>query len=302
MEQNVSSLETLSHCPICSGSKFKHFIFCKDHTVSHETFEIVQCEECGFKFTNPRPDEESIGRYYQSSDYISHSNTSKGIINFLYKIARKFTVSKKVNLVKSVSPDGKTILDYGCGTGEFLLAAKKAGWIVKGIEPSPEARNFAISNYLLEVFAPSEINLLPEKSFDVITLWHVLEHVHKLNQAIEIFKKLLNQNGKLIIAVPNSTASESITYKQNWAAYDLPRHLYHFSSDSITHLFKKHQMELIKTLSMPLDAFYVSMLSEKYRKSTFGFVKGFFNGAITNLNSLSDKNNSSSLIFILQKA
>lgn len=301
MKQNIGVLETLSSCPLCSGTKFSLFISCKDYTVSHETFQIVQCESCGFKFTNPRPIEETIAKYYHSSDYISHSNSSKGIINSLYQIARKFTISKKVSLIKSVKPEGKTILDYGCGTGEFLHAIKKAGWRTKGIEPNPEARIFAKSNYLVEVFEPSEINSFPAKSFDVITLWHVLEHVHKLDETIDSFKKLLNDNGILLIAVPNSNASESNTYHGFWAAYDVPRHLYHFSSESITQLFKKHQMQLLKIFSMPLDAFYVSMLSEKYRRSSFGFLKGIFNGAKTNLNSFSDKNNSSSLIFILEK-
>jgi 2-polyprenyl-3-methyl-5-hydroxy-6-metoxy-1,4-benzoquinol methylase len=302
VEQTVTLLETLSHCPVCSGFKFKHFISAVDHTVSHETFQIMECETCGFKFTNPRPTEETIVRYYQSADYISHSNTSKGVINFLYKVARKSTISKKINLVKSINPNGKTILDYGCGTGEFLFATKKSGWETKGIEPNNEAKNFAINNYLLEVFSPADINNFPEESFDVITLWHVLEHVHKLNETIEILKKILNQHGRIIIAVPNSNAYESNIYNENWAAYDLPRHLYHFSSDSLTRLFQKHQMKLINTLSMPLDAFYVAMLSEKYSKNSFGFVKGVFNGVMTNLESLSDKNNSSSLIFILAKS
>lgn len=301
MEQVKSNLETLSTCPVCSGTNYVPFLSCIDYTVSYETFQIVECIACGFKFTNPRPSEEEIGKYYDSSDYISHSNTSKGIINSLYKITRRFTISKKVRLIKSVCPDGKSILDYGCGTGEFLSGMKKVGWSTKGIEPNPEARNYAINTNLLEVTDPSEIISFRPKSFDAITLWHVLEHIHKLNETIEVFKKLLSDDGKLIIAVPNNEAVDALIYKETWAAYDVPRHLYHFNVDSITRLFRNHQMQVLNVMLMPLDAFYVSMLSEKYRNKTFGIINGVLNGAKTNLKSRFDKKKSSSLIFVIDK-
>ncbi len=301
MKQNIGTLEIISNCLICSGTQFRPFISSKDYTVSNELFHIVECVNCGFKFTNPRPTEESIGKYYQSSEYISHSNTSKGLINSIYQVARRFTISKKVKLIKSITPNGKTILDYGCGTGEFLHAMKETGWVAKGIEPNSEARNFAINKYLLEVFEPSEIMSFPSKLFDSIALWHVLEHIHKLNETIETFRKLLSDKGKLIIAVPNSNSADSKIYKHAWAAYDAPRHLYHFNSDSIFKLFSNHQMKVDKILTMPLDAFYVSMLSEKYLNNSLSFIRGIVNGVSTNIKSLSDKNNSSSLIFILEK-
>ena len=293
-------LEILSDCPVCSGKQFAPFISCKDYTVSHETFHIVECSSCGLKFTNPRPSESVIGKYYQSEDYISHSNTSKGIINSLYKIARKFTISRKVNLIKAVSSDGKSILDYGCGTGEFLNGMKKAVWEAKGAEPNDQARKLAINNYGLNVVEPNAISGLPENSFDVITLWHVLEHVHQLNQTIGIFNKLLKQNGKLIIAVPNCDAADAEYYNEHWAAYDVPRHLYHFNSDSMNRLMLNHQFQVVKELTMPLDAFYVSLLSEKYKSSSLGIIKGIANGAKTNFKSWSDKKNASSLIFIIE--
>ena len=293
-------METLTDCPVCSGKQFNSFISCKDYTVSHETFQIAQCASCGFKFTNPRPSETEIVKYYQSEDYISHSNTSKGIINSLYKVARKFTISQKVNLIKSVCPDGKSILDYGCGTGEFLNGMKKAGWFVNGVEPSKQAQGFAINNYELHIIEPNEINRLRENNFDVITLWHVLEHIHQLNQTIGVFKKLLKQNGKFIIAVPNCDAADVTYYKEYWAAYDLPRHLYHFNSDSMNRLMFTHQLRVVKTLPMPLDAVYVSMLSEKYKNSSLGLIKGILNGVNTNIKSWSDTKKSSSLIFVIE--
>ncbi|HKR07150.1 MAG TPA: class I SAM-dependent methyltransferase [Bacteroidia bacterium] len=294
-------METLSQCPVCSSSQFKPFISCEDYTVSHETFQIIQCEGCGFKFTNPRPTEESIGKYYQSTDYISHSNVSKGLINSIYQVVRQFTISKKIKLIKSISKEGKNILDYGSGTGEFLYAIKKSGWNAKGAEPNSDARNYAINNHLLEVVEPAEIRFFPKGSFDIITLWHVLEHIHKLNEIIDELKKMLAINGKIIVAVPNNKAAEQLIYGQSWAAYDVPRHLYHFNLDSIKQLFENHQMKVEKFMTMPFDAFYVSILSEKYKESNLGFIKGFFNGTRTLIKSFFDKQKSSSLIFIIGK-
>lgn len=295
-----SSLEALTQCPLCSSLEFKPFIKCVDHTVSHEIFLIVECKTCAFKFTNPRPSISSIGKYYQSSDYISHSNTSIGIINKIYQIARHFTISKKVKLIKSLSSGGKNILDYGSGTGEFLTAMKKAGWNTKGIEPGEQARSFAINNHL-DVVHPDEMkNFFPAK-LDIITLWHVLEHIHDVNETIAALRELLTQEGKIIVAVPNNKSTDQKIYKEVWAAYDVPRHLYHFNLESVNRLFQKHQMTVKKVLPMPLDGFYVSFLSEKYKKSNFGLIKGFFSGLKTYLNSLKEKQFSSSLIFIIEK-
>lgn len=294
-------METLLNCPVCSETAFTPFISCEDYTVSHKSFQIDECNRCGFKFTNPRPSEDEIGQYYQSEDYISHSNTSKGIVNSIYKIVREVTIRQKVNLLKTMLPGGNSILDYGCGTGEFLNAMSKSGWTAKGIEPGKEARTSAIKNYSLQVFEPSQLISFPEKSFDLITLWHVLEHVHRLNDTIVLFKKLLTDNGRIIIAVPNSNSADAKTYKEKWAAYDVPRHLYHFNDETMSMLFKNHKMKVQKMLPMPFDAFYVSMLSEKYKKSSLGFVKGLWNGLITNYISMSDVKRSSSLIFIIER-
>ncbi len=301
MEQISEKTELLSQCPICGGTVFQKFITALDYTVTKEAFKIVKCAECHFTFTNPRPTEDSIYTYYQSTDYISHSNTSKGIINSLYQIARRFAIKKKVKFIQAASPQGKAILDYGCGTGEFLNAMKQAGWKVNGIEPSLKARQRAIQNYNCDVYAPSEIHNLPEKSFDVITLWHVLEHIHKLNKTIEDFKKLLVPGGVLIVAVPNSDAADALLYKEHWAAYDVPRHLYHFNFDSMKRFFSNHQMKIKKALRMPLDAFYVSMLSEKNQNKSLALIRGVVSGINTNLASINNIKKSSSLIFIIEE-
>jgi ubiquinone/menaquinone biosynthesis C-methylase UbiE/transcription elongation factor Elf1 len=301
VEHNIPCFETLFNCPVCSASTFKPFISCEDFTVSHETFHITECENCGLKITNPRPTEGDIIKYYESSDYISHSNTSKGIVNALYQIARRFTIKRKKRLIKSICPDGKSLLDFGCGTGEFLAVMKNDGWNSKGIEPGVTAREFAKNSHLLDVIEPQEMHKIASNFFDIITLWHVLEHVHKLNESVEELKRILKDNGKLVVAVPNNNASEQLIYKQFWAAYDVPRHLYHFNVESIAQFFIKHKMTIVKTYSMPLDGFYVSLLSEKYKKNKFGFIHGLYIGTIALFKSFINKARSSSLIFIIEK-
>lgn len=260
----------------------------------------MQCESCRFKFTNPRPSEDAISVYYQSEAYISHSNTTKGIVNILYQVARKITVGRKIKLINSLYNQDKLLLDYGCGTGEFLAAAKKMGWGGRGIEPDSKARKFAIEHHSLEVGSPNEIGDMPANTFDIISLWHVLEHIHQLNESIIRLKTLLKPKGKLIVAVPNSDSYDAKLYGEYWAAYDVPRHLYHFNADSISKLFNNHDFKLTDVKPMWLDAFYVSMLSEKYRKTNLGFLRGILTGGITDIKALFNNKNVSSLIFIFE--
>ncbi|UPT67868.1 MAG: class I SAM-dependent methyltransferase [Sphingobacteriales bacterium JAD_PAG50586_3] len=210
----AENLETLTACPVCSGNTFTPFISCKDYTVSRGTFKIVSCGTCGFVATSPRPTEAEAYKYYQSEDYISHSNTRKGLINKVYAWVRNYSIKKKEQLVTTtlgLSPEtrrGKRLLDHGCGTGEFLDYCQKHGWDTMGLEPGEEARKLAISNYGLKVIKEVEINLLEEKRFDAITLWHVLEHVYPLNERIQKLKQLLKDDGVLIVAVPNHNTAE----------------------------------------------------------------------------------------------
>ena len=254
-------METLSNCLICNSSQTNPFLVCKDHTVSRETFSIVQCNSCGFKFTNPRPEETKLGDYYKSENYVSHSNTKKGFINSTYQLVRKYTLLKKLQLISKYYKTGK-ILDIGCGTGEFLNTCQQAKWNTIGIEPSEEARKMAIENYGLDVRDELEIKNLDKESFDIITMWHVLEHVPKLNERVEDLKKLIKPNGIIIIAVPNCNSLDAQIYKENWAAYDVPRHLYHFTPKDIESVFKKQDLKLFNVLPMVFDSFYVSLLSE----------------------------------------
>ena len=293
-------METLSNCPICNSSEINSFLVCKDHTVSRETFIIVQCVSCGFKFTNPRPEENKLGDYYKSEDYVSHSNTKKGFINSTYQMVRKYTLLKKLQLISKYFKTGN-ILDIGCGTGEFLNTCKQAKWNTIGIEPSADARKMAVESFGLDVRDEGEIYNLESESFDVITMWHVLEHVPKLNERIEDLKRLIKPNGIIIIAVPNCNSLDAQIYKENWAAYDVPRHLYHFTPKDIESVFKKHDLKLFRVLPMVFDSFYVSMLSEKIKTGNTNFIKAIWNGFRSNMAAIKSGKTYSSQIYLIRR-
>ena len=302
-------METLTICPVCSGNKFKPFISCVDYTVSRETFQVVQCEACGFRFTNPRPDENEIGKYYESEEYISHSGTSRGVVNKIYGMVRNLTIKQKVKLINKqiLNPKSQTrnALDIGCGTGEFLNACKQNGWNVTGIEPSEVARKHAKENFGIEPLTPEKLFEISEKKFNVITMWHVLEHVHQLHKTIEQINKPLVDEGALIVAVPNCNSFDAKKYGEHWAAWDLPRHIYHFTKKDIEKLFSSLGFKLQEVLPMKFDSYYVSLLSEKYKTGSANLISGFVSGLKSNLNAGGESRllsgGYSSQIYILKK-
>ncbi|MBL7920829.1 MAG: class I SAM-dependent methyltransferase [Bacteroidia bacterium] len=290
----------LSNCPVCNTTNFKVSLTCKDYTVSKEDFKVVVCESCGFKFTNPRPENEILGDYYKSEDYISHSNTKKGIISRLYHAVRNYTLKKKIQLVSKHVSRG-TILDYGCGTGMFLKVCQDAGWKSFGMEPDEGARKIG-SEMSLTVFE-NKVKLneyTNSQKFDAITLWHVLEHVTDLDDTLNFFKARLNDKGVLIIAVPNHTSFDAQYYKEFWAAYDVPRHLYHFHPQTIEKLLARFDFKLTEMLPMKFDSFYVSMLSEKYKTGTIKYPKAFISGLKSNLKA-KNAGEYSSVIYVFKK-
>lgn len=291
-------LNNIKNCPVCNGESFAAFLKAEDHNVSHDTFQIVSCNSCGFKFTNPIPTLETIGEYYKSENYISHSNTKKGLVNKVYQIVRRRAIDQKEKLITSVS-SGKSLLDIGCGTGDFLAYCKSKKWNVIGLEPDDDARKLANQNNNIDVKPLESLYEFNESSFDVITMWHVLEHVYNLNKDIDQIKKLLKPNGKLVVAVPNCSSFDAEYYKEHWAAYDLPIHLYHFTPKDIDTLFSKHQMKLEKVLPMYYDAYYISMLSEKYKGGNI--VSAFFKGMKSNHKAKATGKTYSSQIYILSK-
>jgi 2-polyprenyl-3-methyl-5-hydroxy-6-metoxy-1,4-benzoquinol methylase len=291
-------MEKLNNCPVCGKSDFRTYLTVPDFFLSKEEFTIVMCKDCEFKFVNPRPENADLGKFYESEEYISHSNTNKGLVNSVYQKIRKHTHKKKFNLVTSCSK-GKSILDIGCASGELLSLFKMNGWETTGIEPNENARSFAINNYGLNVFEESAISGFENEKFDAITMWHVLEHVSDLNGRITEIKRILKKDGVFIVAVPNCDSYDADYYKEFWAAYDVPRHLYHFTPKTIETLMSKFNFKIENILPMKFDSYYVSLLSEKYKKGKTNYFSAFVNGLKSNMKA--GKNRYSSQIYILKQ-
>jgi 2-polyprenyl-3-methyl-5-hydroxy-6-metoxy-1,4-benzoquinol methylase len=291
-----------NHCICCGSAAINRVFECKDYTVSNEYFEIWKCNTCTFRFTQNVPDETAIAFYYRSSEYISHSDTKKGLINRLYHWVRNFTLTTKLNLVREMTGlKHGVLLDVGAGTGAFASTMQQAGWNVTGLEPDETARANALRNYKLQLEELTNLNALDPETFDAITLWHVLEHVHDLHGYLEKFSTVLKPAGRLIIAVPNYTSYDAGLYKQYWAAYDVPRHLYHFSPQSMQVLLDQKGFVVETTLPMWFDSFYVSLLSEKYSHGKESFTNAARIGLLSNIKAFFNKKRCSSLIYIARK-
>lgn len=291
-----------TNCPVCGSIEINPLLKVKDHSVSKEEFVIWQCSNCSLRFTQDVPDEDSTGSYYQSSDYISHSNTSKGLVNQLYQKVRNYTLNQKAGLIIGQTVKQGNILDLGAGIGAFLNTMKQKGWEITGIEPDEGARQQAKNLFNIELNETSNLNQLPENSFDAVTLWHVLEHVHRLHSYIERLKTLLKPNGKIFIAVPNYKSLDSSIYKLYWAAYDVPRHLYHFTPIAINVLMEKHGLKVISKKPMWFDSFYISLLSSKYQNGRTNWIASGLSGLRSNFKAFFNKDYCSSIIYIIEKA
>jgi predicted SAM-dependent methyltransferase len=285
-------------CPVCGSERFSKKLTCKDHTVSGEFFFISGCADCTFLFTNPIPEVSKLGDYYKSEDYISHSNTTRGLVSRLYKLVRNRAIRQKLALVESFVSRG-TLLDYGCGTGSFLTYAGGKRWKAVGLEPSETARKVARESGSL-VYTSRHEAQLESGSVDAITLWHVLEHVPDLHDTLNWFYKILKETGVLVIAVPNHKSFDAEFYQESWAAYDVPRHLYHFSKTSISLLLRNHKFKLEAVKPMTYDAYYVSLLSEKYKNGKTNYVRSFRIGLESNHKARAT-GDYSSLIYIFKK-
>lgn len=288
-------------CPVCGANSGETVSQCIDHSVTGETFGIVRCKLCGYAQTFPLPNELTIGKYYETDDYISHSETNSGIVNKLYLLIRRFNVRAKSNLVKKIACRRDNLLDVGCGTGFFLARCKKQGWNVTGVEQSATARKKAEELINAPIYSSIYNPAVTEKTFDVITLWHVFEHLFDINKSFEQLKSMLNPHGVLVIALPNLLSKDAKTYGNSWAAFDVPRHLSHFSPLSIRLLAEKHSMTVKKAVPMKFDAYYVSMLSEQIqgKKGILSLLHGAYMGLKSNI-SARRTGNYSSLIYIIE--
>lgn len=286
-------------CVCCGNTNISPVLAAKDYTVSQQIFTLLECSNCQFRFTQNAPGISAIGKYYAAESYISHTNTNKGLINQLYHYVRSFTLGvKRRMIIRNSKLKQGNLLDVGAGTGFFVEEMMKAGWQVTGLEPDQQAREKAKERAGIVLQNPEQLWKLSPGSFDVITLWHVLEHVHDLEGYLRQFHHLLRPDGFLIIAVPNYQSQDAAHYQECWAAYDVPRHLYHFSPRSMDYLLKAHAFQSPQLHPMWFDAFYVSMLSEKYQSGKDRPIRGAWQGLVSNLTALFDKKKTSSLIYI----
>ncbi|EJG00946.1 class I SAM-dependent methyltransferase [Flavobacterium sp. F52] len=276
----------------------KHFLTVKDHSVSKEIFDLYYDEELDMLITSPQPELQNLGKYYESEDYISHTDNKRSLFEKAYHFVKNIALKNKLNLINSQQPKKGKLLDIGAGTGDFLLTAKNDGWETIGVEPSDRAKNIAKEKGISFV---EETSALESNSLDVITMWHVLEHVPNLEVQIQELKRLLKPTGTLIVAVPNYKSFDAGHYETFWAAYDVPIHFWHFSKKSIQLLFERVDMKLEKILPMKFDSFYVSLLSEKYKTGKMNYIKAFFIGLKSNWKAKSSKEYSSHIYVLKNK-
>ena len=293
---------SINACPVCGCTHLKRVMTCTDFYASGEQFELCSCEDCGFTFTQGVPVEAEIGKYYETPDYISHTDTRKGAMNTIYHYVRSYMLGRKARLVaREAHRKRGRLLDIGTGTGYFADAMVGRGWKVEAVEKSPQARSFAKEHFELDVDTEDALAGYADHSFDAITLWHVMEHLEHLNETWEKLFKLLKERGVLIVAVPNPSSYDAEKYKEWWAAYDVPRHLWHFTPSVMQQFGVKHGFKLAEQHPMPFDAFYVSMLTERYKGSRLSFLKGMWTGLLAWFSSLAKKERSSSMIYVFRK-
>ena len=294
---------THKECPLCGSTKMQPQFSCTDQFATGEEFAIYKCEECSFTFTQNIPDEEEIGRYYESPTYISHSDTDKGFINRCYHIVRDIMLRRKAELVSSLVDKSKTrLLDYGAGTGYFARAMQRLDWDVTAIEKSEQARQYSKEQFGFEMLPVEALKECEDGCFDVVTMWHVMEHIQNINEFWDELYRILDDNGIAVIALPNSASYDAQKYREHWAAYDVPRHLWHFTPSTVMKFGRKHGFILERQFTMPFDGFYISMLSERYKGSKLSVLRGAWNGLRGWVASWSKKSASSSIIYVFRKA
>lgn len=297
MKQNLQEIKC---CPVCGHEQFSSFKTVKDHSTSQEVFSVVSCNNCDFLFTNPRPADEHIGRYYESDKYISHTNQRSGLFATMYQVFRSRALKTKLSWINRHMNGVGRLLDYGSGTGEFLNFCKVKGWNVQGLEIAEAPRTSSIRNYKLDVRPPAELRALESNAFDVISMWHVLEHVSNMKELLGTLLSKLKQNGLLVLALPNPESFDAEYYGEYWAAWDVPIHFYHFKKRDISALASQLNLELLETINMPFDSYYVSLLSEEYKSGRKNWLKASWIGLKSNVKGKYEKN-ASSLTYILRK-
>jgi 2-polyprenyl-3-methyl-5-hydroxy-6-metoxy-1,4-benzoquinol methylase len=287
-------------CLICGSGQNTPCLTVPDRFNPKEKFQLVKCNGCGFVFLSPRPDEESIGAYYQSEAYQPHQEKASSFNEKIYRWVRNRNVRYKRRIIERIVEKGN-LLDYGCGTGEFLLEMQQAGWQTIGYEPAEKAAKIAREYGLQMIQNLSEI----KSKLNVITMWHVLEHVHQANELLEKIHQVLDPEGMLIIAVPNRLSFEAQMYRSNWVAWDAPRHLYHFTPADMARLLDKHSFQIVDHKMLYFDPWYNALLSASLETSgkngpikIVALFKALLFGKLSMFFGMLDKKRASSVIYL----
>lgn len=286
-------------CPWCGSDKAQINLWLKDEFLSKEDFHICECLNCGLLYTMPRPSKDKIGEYYKSEEYYSHQENKKGFIPKVYEAVKKINLKHKYKLASNGLKVGK-VLDVGCGVGDFLHTAEMHGWECTGVEPSEDAKVIAQKRMNGKIISSEDLENIPEGFFDLITMWHVLEHVDDLRWQVEQLRRLVKPKGRVVIALPNYKSYDGQYYKKLWAAYDVPRHLNHFNKTTLTKIFKACGMELVKMDKLRWDAYYISYMSEQYKLHSLPLARGVYRGWISNCKA-KRSGEWSSLVYVFEK-
>ncbi len=296
-----NNLSIVKNCPACGSNNYIKVLTTEDYLISRETFKIMECNDCSLRFTSPIPDENEIRKYYKSDKYISHAKRVTSLFDIIYKIVRKFTLrSKKKKVLNFSQMKSGSLLDIGCGTGKFLKIMKQSGWAVQGVEIDNSARAIAEEGVGKTIFNQNDF-FNSAKKYNVITLWHSLEHLNTLTRFLEKISISLNANGVIMIAVPNYKSFDAEYYKQDWAAYDVPRHIYHFSYGAMEKLMEKFNFKLIQSKQLPFDPFYVALLSELSVRKKHNIIKALLVGWKSYLKGRKDAEKGSSILYVFKK-
>lgn len=298
----LSDKVKIESCLICGCTQLDHQFSCIDYYVTHEKFSVCSCRKCGFMFTQDFPNQGVIGRYYLSDNYISHTDSKEGVMNKIYHIVRSYMLRSKRHLIQKhiKTSDSKKILDVGAGTGYFVNEMLRKGWQAYGVEKSIDARKVAKRKFDITLYEYSWFETREDKSFDIVSMWHVLEHIEPLGATIDNVRRVLSDNGLFVLALPNPQSYDAQHYKEDWAAYDVPRHIWHFGARNIRQLLEQKGFQLIEKKTMPFDGFYVSVLTEKNINGG-GAIKGMWIGFLSWMYSIFNKDKSSSLIYVFCK-
>ncbi|MCR5659735.1 MAG: methyltransferase domain-containing protein [Bacteroidales bacterium] len=287
------------NCPWCNSEKTQTYIWVKDEFLTKEEFQIQECLNCGLLFTEPRPSKDKIGDYYKSEEYYSHQENKKGFIPKLYESIKAVNLKHKYKIATNSKSVGN-LLDIGCGVGDFIHTAEEQGWQCTGVEPSQDAKAIAKKRIKAEILSSEDLEQIPNETFDIITMWHVLEHVDELKWQMTQLQRLIKKGGRIVIALPNYKSYDATFYKEKWAAYDVPRHLNHFNKDTLVKIFKTNDLNLVKTDKLKWDAYYISFMSEQYKHHTLPLIKGAIRGLISNCKARKT-NEWSSRVYVFEK-